>query len=140
MKFTLHYRGPLKASGSRRDKHTLRRHFHKQLKALYEQSPLWYHWQSQLQDPDGSLRRVIRRSMGLFEFLPVVHSDWFLAAGLNITLLRPEPPGKIVTQSGDIDNRLKTLLDALKGPDLGIPTKRRIAAVRRSAFSLFASR
>jgi hypothetical protein len=39
-----------------------------------------------------------------------------LIAELNITLLRPEPPGQIITQAGDIDNRLKTLLDALKVP------------------------
>jgi len=35
---------------------------------------------------------------------------------LDISLLRPEPLGSIITQSGDIDNRLKTLLDALKVP------------------------
>lgn len=33
-------------------------------------------------------------------------------------MLGPEPPGHIVTQSGDIDNRIKTLLDALKKPEL----------------------
>jgi hypothetical protein len=31
-------------------------------------------------------------------------------------LLRPEPPGSIISQGGDIDNRLKTLFDALKVP------------------------
>lgn len=31
-------------------------------------------------------------------------------------MLRPEPPGSIITQAGDIDNRLKTLFDALKVP------------------------
>jgi hypothetical protein len=39
-----------------------------------------------------------------------------LIAELSITLLRPEAPGSILTQSGDIDNRLKTLFDALKVP------------------------
>jgi hypothetical protein len=44
--------------------------------------------------------------------------------GTGITLLRPEAPGNIVTQGGDIDNRLKTLLDALKVPNLpnALPT------------------
>lgn len=37
---------------------------------------------------------------------------------LDITILRPEEPGNLVTQSGDIDNRLKTLFDALTIPDL----------------------
>ena len=31
-------------------------------------------------------------------------------------MLRPEAPGSIVAQGGDIDNRLKTLLDALRMP------------------------
>lgn len=35
---------------------------------------------------------------------------------MHITLLRPEEPGSIVTQTGDIDNRLKTLFDALRMP------------------------
>lgn len=33
-------------------------------------------------------------------------------------MLRPEPPGNVLTQSGDIDNRLKTLFDALAVPQL----------------------
>jgi hypothetical protein len=40
-------------------------------------------------------------------------------ANSNITILRPEPPGAIITQSGDIDNRLKTLFDGLKIPTIG---------------------
>jgi hypothetical protein len=40
-----------------------------------------------------------------------------LIAELAITFLRPEPPGRIVTQCGDIDNRLKTLFDALRMPE-----------------------
>ena len=39
-----------------------------------------------------------------------------LVAELEISLLRPEPPGQIVNQGGDIDNRLKTLLDSLTVP------------------------
>ena len=31
-------------------------------------------------------------------------------------MLRPEAPGGLVTQGGDIDNRLKTLLDSLTMP------------------------
>ena len=39
-----------------------------------------------------------------------------MIAELDLTLLRPGPPGNLIVQSGDIDNRLKTLLDALKIP------------------------
>lgn len=31
-------------------------------------------------------------------------------------MLRPEEPGNLITAGGDIDNRLKTLLDALRYP------------------------
>lgn len=40
MEFTLHYRGPLKANGAPKDKQLLRRHFHTQLKILWQQFPL----------------------------------------------------------------------------------------------------
>jgi hypothetical protein len=117
----MNYRGPLSAasrSNNRREhKHCLRQHFHKQLSKLYQQPPLASHWKGQLADPASALRAEVHRSLGPFEFIPMVHAAWFLAAGLRITLLRPEPPGKIVTQGGDLDNRLKTLLDALKMPD-----------------------
>ena len=40
MRFTLHYRGPLKANRGARDKHLLRRYFHEQLSLLWDQAPL----------------------------------------------------------------------------------------------------
>jgi hypothetical protein len=39
-----------------------------------------------------------------------------LVARLSIVMLRPEPPGSIITAGSDIDNRLKTLFDALRMP------------------------
>src|SRR5438105_10912291 len=38
-----------------------------------------------------------------------------LICSIDILLLRPDPPGKVLV-SGDIDNRLKTLFDALRLP------------------------
>jgi hypothetical protein len=35
---------------------------------------------------------------------------------LNVLLMRPQPPGRLVGHAGDIDNRLKTLFDALRMP------------------------
>ena len=40
-----------------------------------------------------------------------------LIARLEITFLRPEEPGCLITKGGDIDNRLKTLFDALRIPN-----------------------
>ena len=39
-------------------------------------------------------------------------------ADLDIVPLRPGPPGHLLTGGGDIDNQLKTLLDALKMPEV----------------------
>jgi hypothetical protein len=39
-----------------------------------------------------------------------------LSCALDILLLRREQPGRIVLQSGDIDNRVKTLFDGLRMP------------------------
>ncbi len=133
MEFTLYYRGPLKAATSskrRRDeKHELRKRFHEQLKELWNQVPLSRH--REFLNPSHNMVTNLRKDeeriylstdnltllhdVGAFQFAPTVSSRLDMVADLTITLLRPEPPGQIVTQSGDIDNRLKTLLDALDG-------------------------
>jgi hypothetical protein len=48
-------------------------------------------------------------------FLPIVRESFALHCGIKILFLRHEPPGKIY-QGGDIDGRIKTLLDALSIP------------------------
>ena len=123
MEFTLHYRrGPLKAAtgrNKRKDhKHDLRRHFHKQLKELWKLPQL-----SELRDslivpePDAVDTRTLLRRVGQYYFAPLIGSYFHLVASLEIVMLRPEPEGRIFVRSGDIDNRLKTLLDALKVPN-----------------------
>jgi hypothetical protein len=54
-----------------------------------------------------------------FTFVPLITAEMDVVAELSIALLRPEPPGKLLTQGGDIDNRLKTLFDALTMPRHG---------------------
>lgn len=120
MEFTLYYRGNLKSNGGAEDKHRLRRMFHSQLKELWQQKPLCEYTSALLRLPDSvdpmyENVSVIRAIAG-FNFAPLVSERIHLVAELDILLLRPEPPGAIVTQCGDIDNRIKTLLDALKVP------------------------
>ena len=119
MEFTLVYQGPLKANGNPTVKQKLRRAFHKQLKQLWKQPPLVRCGPPEgyfLDDnpPDGSLSII--EKVNSFRFAPLITSKLHLIAELDMTLLRPEQPGLIVTQGGDIDNRLKTLLDALRMP------------------------
>jgi hypothetical protein len=56
------------------------------------------------------------KPLGNFRFLPLVQQQLELIASLDIVLLRPEEPGNLITQGGDIDNRLKTLFDSLQMP------------------------
>ena len=58
----------------------------------------------------------IVKEVEAFSFARLVCRQFHLTASLDITLLRPGPPGNLVKAGGDIDNRLKTLLDALKAP------------------------
>jgi hypothetical protein len=51
-----------------------------------------------------------------FTFAPLVSQRVHLVAELDVQVLWPQAPGAIITSGGDIDNRLKTLLDALKMP------------------------
>ena len=124
MEFTLVYQGPLRANGSKEEKQDIRREFHKQLAELWKQEPL----SSRAQNSPVLLKNVVTSGMlstdptsvmqrvNDFQFIPIVSSKLNLIAELNITFLRPEPPGCIVTQGGDIDNRLKTLFDAFRIP------------------------
>ena len=114
MKFTLTYTGELKANGSVEHKHMLRSQFHSQLSVLWQQEPLVenHHWFR-----GGKPTKIdLNRRVGAFQFVPLVSPAIHLVCELKISMLRPEPPGSIVTQGGDIDNRLKTLLDALRVP------------------------
>ncbi len=49
-------------------------------------------------------------------FIPLVTDNMDIRCGLEILFLRPEEPGMIV-RGADLDNRLKSLLDALRVPD-----------------------
>lgn len=118
MEFTLVYQGRLKANGNPKDKQAFRRVFHKQLKELWTQPPLdEFGPPTELLWTDVDPKEIpIIQEVGDFKFAPLVNQQLHLIAELHITMLRPEPPGAIVTQGGDIDNRIKTLLDSLKMP------------------------
>jgi hypothetical protein len=50
------------------------------------------------------------------QFLPLIRDTFALNCGLKILFLRKEEPGRVY-QGGDLDNRLKTLFDALSVPN-----------------------
>ncbi len=116
MEFTLTYRGPLKANGDARDKHAIRRELHKQLAALWKHPPLSHHADVLLADPPILAKVSVIQTVASFKFAPLVSSRLGLFAELALALLRPHLPGALIAEGGDIDNRLKTLLDALRMP------------------------
>src|SRR5258708_22578693 len=131
MEFRLTYQGPLLAERDdpkrRIHKHEVRKAFHTQLKEL------WY-THSALKFRATARFEIVGRSTGVrtagtrLEYLanqyskdglnwaPLINAELFgTACSLNVLFLRPEPKGNIV-QTGDLDNRIKLLFDALAIP------------------------
>ncbi|MEK7993868.1 MAG: hypothetical protein AAB403_08715 [Planctomycetota bacterium] len=113
MEFHLLYEGRLRANGDLKEKHSLRQCFHKQLRALWQQVPLAGR-DELLADPAPPGTGSVIRRVGEYKFAPLVCEALSLICELDVLFLRPEPPGAVVTQGGDIDNRLKTLFDGLR--------------------------
>jgi hypothetical protein len=136
MEFRLTYTGPLLASqpadafavkDRRKDnKHYIRRQIHHQLKRLWDITPFLARGDSggptiMVHEPFEASTRTAEHfankyAMYGFNFVPLVVNSYDLLCGLDILFLRPDPPGAVI-KSGDIDNRLKTLFDALSVPD-----------------------
>jgi hypothetical protein len=108
--------------------HSIRKAFHRQLKALWASHPVLL----DVSSPDGGFTYV---GAGIpridtplahdgFNWLPLVTEVNGLICKVDILMLRHGDPGRVVY---DIDNRLKTLFDALrmaKGPyELGVQTR-----------------
>ena len=109
MAITLQYRGPLKAATSKhkrlKDKHDIRRYFHGQLKELWANPPTdLYGYQVGGED----------FLVGKFRFKPLL-SKKLTRCELDIKWLTRGTPGRLLID-GDLDNRLKTLFDALRLP------------------------
>jgi hypothetical protein len=115
MRLILHYRGQLKAAGSPSHKHDIRRVFHQQLSTLWRQKPL-SESKSLLRPKERNGDYCLLRPLAPFTFVPLASEEMNVVVSLEVTLLRPEPPGNLITQGGDMDNRLKTLFDALTMP------------------------
>jgi hypothetical protein len=130
LQFRLTYEGILHPSsnGAKRGehKHAIRRQFHPQLKRLWEVFP-------QLKKPfplpdevitiggplpsDVIERLAENRPLGKYRFVPLVTEELSLWCGLDILFLRPGG-ANAVYKSGDLDNRIKTIVDALKRPTM----------------------
>lgn len=64
----------------------------------------------------GTQNFFYRASCRGIEFVPLVIRIRYMECQLQIDWHRHDPPGTILSPNGDIDNRLKTLFDALRMP------------------------
>lgn len=112
MEFRLVYKGSLPSNGSSQQKQALRREFHRQLRVLWKQRPLADHpaW---LDEQDGS---NLLHPVGGFCFSAFISTRICLMVELDVLLLRPQEPGRLLGHGGDLDNRMKTLFDSLRVP------------------------
>lgn len=134
MQFRLVYEGPLRSTqrdpeGPQTDprhehKHAIRKQFHRQLKHLWaiNRNLNGEHTLDALlleSSPEPPLRDAqalaAAHAMYGWNFVPLVTEGMDLSCSLEILFLRRARPGRII-QAGDIDNRLKTLFDALTIP------------------------
>ena len=136
VEFHLLYAGELLKSGgntSRRawEKHCLRRYFHDQLKRLWETHlALKYYADKTVEwdhkPPERFLDSLAKNhEKGGIGFIPIATEGNGLVLSLDVLLLRPERPGAILDSAGDIDNRMKVLIDALRIPREVSEMKRR---------------
>ena len=117
MRFTLHYEGPLPSNAHAPIKARIREGLEAQLKELWQHPPLsWSDTRDRLKPEKNEEDLSILVTKFGHTFAPLVTDKWALRAELDILMLRPSPPGEIVVHGGDIDNRLKTLFDALSAP------------------------
>jgi hypothetical protein len=120
MKFTLTYTGELPASGNRPKSKlptiwAIRNKLADQLANVLNTHPaISSRGSTASRAAYGALRNPIERSG--HKFFPLVRHELGTVCGLTIKMLVNHEVGSIVTQAGDLDNRLKTLLDALRVP------------------------
>ena len=116
MELRLTYAGSLLAHKRGRSKHihTIRQQFHEQLKFFWTEHPVLNSDSplgSGIPDPETLWGKSFFQNG--CKWKPIVTEDNGLVCALDILMLRKGRPGRIQT---DIDNRLKTLFDALRMP------------------------
>lgn len=122
VEFRLIFKGKIpsqgRSGGCTNEKHEIRLQIHEQLKILWREHPVLSEWsESDYQGgPTHSDVLADNYQRCNMRFLPLVSEKAGLGCALDILFLRRDPPGSPIISGGDVDNRLKVLLDGLKMP------------------------
>ncbi|MDR2685323.1 MAG: hypothetical protein LBB23_00935 [Rickettsiales bacterium] len=113
MKFKLLYYGELMTNPKKRAQHVseIRMAIHNQLKTLINISP-WKNLAAHMA-PTPTKAPVLTKNVGGYVFNPLVSEKLKMFVELDVQMFHPESVG---FARADIDNRTKTLLDALRCP------------------------
>jgi hypothetical protein len=131
--FSLVYTEVIRSSNnnSTKRKSDVRRALDKQLRPLWEMQP-FKNIDNQI-DPkfrDKNIQSYIPRKIGLIEYVPLISNANYLFAELEITSLTKAigQPYLHPFKNGDLDNKIKTLTDALRRPQNNDEAKHDTAA------------
>jgi hypothetical protein len=134
VEFDLKYRGPLHAATSSNkrvpEKHQIRQSVREQLEVLWRKDARFggidpgMLQQGKMKGGRFDVNRPINGPADWFyhhgvagiQFVPLITHIREARCRLSIRLFRRQPPGEIISKDGDLDNRLKTLFDALRMP------------------------
>lgn len=122
MEFRLIYEGQLPSNGNAQVKHEIRKQFHVQLAELWDKHRTLQLAKERYSLGSGGSGTFLNKLAKQFEvegfhFVPLINAKAFgLVCELDILFMRRGVPGHLLMPGGDIDNRIKTLLDALRVP------------------------
>lgn len=126
MEFRLTYEGVLigasRSSTRAPHKHAIRQVFHHQLRRYWQVHPYLRNAHLSHRRQGRAIPQTLlvdhlaeQHQLGPYRFVPLVTRSLTLVCSIDILFLRPSVPGEVIA-SGDLDNRLKTIFDALRLP------------------------
>jgi hypothetical protein len=118
VEFCLHYSGKLKSRDSAAGKHQIRQALHSQVKALCSSKSFAVAFENDRKGTRPEGEEPLYTDIGDKRYWFLISEHLATVVNLSITLLVPHEVGRIVHNGGDIDNRVKTLFDALRVPSL----------------------
>lgn len=127
MQFRLTYEGELVSTQDndqsqfddrrRKQKHALRKWFHPQLQHLWATHPMLKLRNQSVPEQENYMARTAKEySCDGYNYVPVLRKGDHAICHIETLFLRRQMPGGLI-RGGDLDNRMKTLYDALRMPN-----------------------